>query len=120
MQIDSYYIKLQGKAELPSPLEAGKNYKVEIEGSITQEILTDNQDGTGTKGFKFEPILVNLVDEKGERIKAKDTRSRSQQLRSVIWKRWKDENRPIEFDDFYDKEMLAIIKDKIDEKIYDS
>ena len=34
---DDWLIKLSGKAALPKPLEIGHNYKIEIEGSITEK-----------------------------------------------------------------------------------
>lgn len=107
---------MSGKAELPSELSLGKNYKITIGGSITSQTDSDNQDGTLTRYYKFEPILVELIDEKGERIHARDVRSRSQQLRSLIWKNWRDNGENIEFDKYYDEVMLEIINSQYELK----
>ena len=107
--MDSYVIKLTGKAELPKPLTIGHNIHVSLEGSIISETISDNDDGTKTHYFSFRPIIVETLTEKGERIRAKDTRSRSQQLRSLLFKRWREENGSKEFEQYYDEKMLEII-----------
>ena len=108
--MDSHAIKLSGKAESPEPIEIGHNFRVELEGSIVSETVSDNDDGTKTHTYLFKPVIVEAVTAKGERIRAKDTRSRSQQLRSLLFKRWREVNDPIEFEDYYDKKMLEIIQ----------
>jgi len=107
--IDSYVLKLSGKAELPSVIEIGHNFRVELEGSIVSETITDNDDGSRTHYFTFKPVIVEAITEKGERIRAKDTRSRSQQLRSLLFKRWRENNEPEEFEGFYDRNMVEIM-----------
>ena len=106
---DSYAIRLSGKAELPEPLSIGSNYLVKLEGSITEETIIDNDDGSKTHLFKFKPVLVETATPQGKTIKARDMRSRSQQLRACFFKLWRDLNEPMSFDDFYDTEMLKII-----------
>jgi len=54
---------------------------------------------------------VETIDETGKRLHAKDTRSRSQQLRSLLKKIWMEQNIPGEFEDYYDKEMLRIMSE---------
>lgn len=108
--MDSHVIKLTGKAELSEPLEIGHNFKTILEGSITAETIADNEDGTKIHYYTFKPVLVEAITSKGERLRAKDTRSRSQQLRSLLFKRWREENVPEEFDSYYDKKMLEIIQ----------
>ncbi len=108
--INTYAIKLTGKAFLPKPLEIGKNYHTDIEGSITSLTEEDNNDGTHTFYYKFEPVIIKVIDEKGETIKAKDTRRASQRLRSAIWKEWSSLGVNEEFDDYYEKKMSGIIK----------
>ena len=107
--MDSYVIKLTGKAELPQPLEIGHNIKTTLEGSITSETISDNEDGTKTHYFTFKPVVVETITGKGERIRAKDTRSRSVQMRSLLFKRWRELNISEEFEEWYDKEMVRIM-----------
>ncbi len=111
--MDSYCVKLQGKAEIPEPLKIGHNLRTTIEGSITSETIEDNEDGSFTHVYKFAPVLVELIKETGETIKAKDVRSRGQQLRGVLWRRWKNLNEPISFEEYYDQEMTRIISQEI-------
>ena len=106
---DSYILKLSGKAELFAPLTIGHNVKTTIEGSITAETISDNQDGSHTHYFKLEPIIVEAITEKGERLRAKDTRSRSQQLRSLLVKKWRESTENITQDEYYDREMVRIM-----------
>ena len=107
--MDSYVLKLSGKAELPQPLEIGHNIKTVLEGSITSKTETDNEDGSHTHYYLFKPIVVEAIDSKGERIRAKDTRSRSTQMRSLLFKRWREQNIAEEFDEWYEKKMLEIM-----------
>jgi len=107
--MDNYVLKLSGKAELPEPLEIGLNFSVLLEGSIVAETITDNDDGTRTHYFKFKPVIVEAIKKTGERIRAKDTRGKSQQLRALLYRRWREENEPIEFDIFYEKRMTEIM-----------
>ena len=106
---DNYVLKLSGKAELPKRLEIGHNIHTTLEGSITSETISDNDDGSKTHYFTFKPIIVEALTEKGERIKAKDTRSRSQQLRSLLFRIWRENNEPKEFDSWYDEQMVNLI-----------
>ena len=107
--MDSFVIKLSGKAELPEALQIGHNFEVNLIGSIISETKSDNDDGTHTTTYLFKPVIVQTVDAKGVRLRAKDTRSRSQQLRSLLYKRWREENEPVEFDTYYDNKMLEIM-----------
>ena len=108
--MDSFCIKLQGKAEVAKPLEIGHNIHTTLEGSIVSETIEDNDDGTKTHIYKFKPVIVEVLTQKGERLRAKDTRSRSQQLRSLLFRVWRERNEPITFDEFYDQELLKIIQ----------
>jgi len=112
--LDSQVLKLTGKAELPKPLTIGHNYEIKLNGSITGINKSDNNDGSFTYYHKFEPILVEVITEKGERIKAKDTRRKSQMLRSCIWKTWQDSKKNIEFEKYYDDRMSQIIRSVIE------
>lgn len=108
--MDNYCLKLSGKAELEEPLAIGHNFHVALSGSITEENISDNEDGSKTHSFKFKPVIVEVITEQGERLRAKDTRSRGQQLRSLLWKQWRAANEPIEFEDYYDREMVKIME----------
>ena len=110
--INDYLIKLSGKAALPEALEIGYNYKVEAEGSIVSATEIDRDDGGRVFTWKFEPILIKVIKE-NKTIKAKDTRRRSQQLRSVLWKIWRDTDNKEDFEYFYDEEMLKIIRELV-------
>jgi hypothetical protein len=108
--MDSYVIKLTGKAELPEPIAIGHNVRTTLEGSIISETISDNDDGTKTHIYAFRPVIVEVIKETGERIKAKDTRSRSQQLRSLIFRQWREQNIPQDFDEYYERRMLEIMQ----------
>jgi len=82
--IDTHYLKLQGKGNVPEGLEIGKNYKVEASGTITTKTETDNSDGSHSHYWKFEPIIIEIIDDLGKRIRAKDTRSDSQRFRAKL------------------------------------
>jgi hypothetical protein len=107
--INEYAIKLHGKAFIPEKLKIGENYHVDIEGTITETTESDNDDGSHLFTHKFKPILVKVIDDKGKAIKARDVRSKGQQLRSSLWKSWKNSNEPVEFDNFYEAKMNHII-----------
>lgn len=108
--MDNYAIKLSGKAELPEAITIGYNFHIVCDGSIVSETIEDNDDGTKTHYYKFKPTIVETIDEMGTRLKARDIRSRSQQLRALLWKIWRETNEPVEFNEFYDKRMLDIMK----------
>lgn len=87
---DSYAIKLSGAAELPSPLKIGHNIHCVLEGSIVSETISDDESGGKTHFFKFKPVIVETINEKGERLRAKDTRSLSTRIRSRSYVWWKE------------------------------
>lgn len=89
MQEDNtYYIQLNGKANIPEPLEIGHNWKVESDMSIVSESRKDNEDGTYDVTFKARPVTVKITKDNGEIIKAKDKRSMSQALRNYAYSVW--------------------------------
>lgn len=111
--MDNYCIKLSGRAELPEKLEVDKNYVVGLEGTVTNEDKSSNDDGSFTFTYKLKPVTVQITKETGQTIKAKDIRSRAQQFRGVLWKEWKDGGEKIEFEDYYDREMIILIRKRI-------
>ena len=115
-EIKSNILKLQGKAELPKEIETGSNYHISLEGSVVSKTISDNDDGSFNQVFVFKPVKIDLLDEKGESSKLKDTRSNSQLLRSLIWKKWVNLASDKTFDETYDKLIHGIMRD-IDELI---
>ena len=108
MTINEHILKLTGKCNLPESLELSNNYKVEVEGSITSVTDHDNHDGTADRVYKFEPVLVKIIDDKGKSIKAKDTRSESQKLRAILYRQFEEDAAEMDFDQFYLKVMKQI------------
>ncbi len=109
--ISSHILKLQGKAELPREVKIGQNYHISLEGGITNFTQADNEDGTHNRIYTFKPIKVELLDHTGETLKLKDTRSKSQLLRSRLWAIWKEQNINMAFDQWYDTIMDNIRND---------
>lgn len=107
--MDTHYLKLSGKAELPKAITAGVNIHVSIEGSVISETKTDNFDGTYTYSYKFSPIKMDVLNELGEMLKLKDTRRNSVLFRATVWKIWNKTASTMDPDDFYDKVMARII-----------
>lgn len=90
MQINEHILKLTGKVSLPKELLNGNNYTLSVTGSVTSRTEEDNQDGTVNWVYKFEPVLVEILTEKGETIKAKDRRKLSQKLRGRLFLEWQE------------------------------
>lgn len=109
LNISNYILKMSGKCELPKEIAIGNNYSLRVSGAITGENTSDNDDGTMSKTYLFRPVLVEIENELGERIKGKDVRSRSQQMRNLLYKRWREQDEPISFEEYYDKEMVKIM-----------
>ena len=108
MTINSHILKLTGKAELPKELELGFNYKVTIDGSVTETTTVDNENGTVDVIYKFLPVLVETLTPKGERLKLKDVRKESQKLRAKLYMVWSENNDSRSFEDFYNFIMMKI------------
>jgi len=101
MQINSHILKISGNAELPNELILGNNYETTLQGTVVKSQDSDNHDGTFDRLYTIKPIMVELIDDKGESIKAKDTRSESQLFRGLLKKIWIDKNIDMEFETFY-------------------
>lgn len=114
MNPNSFFIKFSGKANIPKPLELGNGYKVEIEGSIENQTDHNNNDGTFDRDFKFVPVLCTIITDEGKKIKAKDTRSRSSQLRRTLYRLWEtDPKNPLEHEQHYDRFMAWLMGNKL-------
>lgn len=107
---NDYFVRLGGKANIPEPLEIGRNYKLTVQGTVTSLTESDKQDGSHVIYYKFEPILMELIDDMGESIKAKDTRSYSQLFRARMWKFWNASPNDMSFEDWYAKLMSHLIQ----------
>lgn len=107
--INEYAVKLSGKAFLPESLVIGKNYHLELEGTVTATTESDNENGSHLFTHRFEPVIVRIVKETGEKINAKDIRSKSQQQRAALYRRWREEGEVVEFDSYYTAKMNHII-----------
>lgn len=109
MDINEHYIKLTGKACIPTPLELGNNFKMEIDGEITSVTDTNNQDGTKDRYYKFVPILAKILKDNGEVIKAKDNRSSSKQIRNMNYMMWEGGEDSRTFEEAY-QDTMKIVK----------
>lgn len=107
--ISNHFLKLSGKAELPKAIEMGHNYHISIEGSVNTTQDSDNEDGTYTRAYTFKAIKIELLDQKGEALKLKDTRSNSQLIRSLLYKKWVNAASDVSFDEFYDAACRAMM-----------
>lgn len=99
---ENYYVKIQGKANIPVPLPIGHNYRLTADCSVTGENRSDNNDGTYDVTFKVEPITVEIGTSNGETIKARDPRKNSQKIRNYLFKHYHDEGVIEDFDRLYD------------------
>jgi hypothetical protein len=108
--MENYVVKIIGKTEIPEPLLLGTNYLISVNADITTITREDNHDGTETLYFRARPQTCEILKSNGEVIKGKDTNSRSKQLRMLLWKRWREQDTPISFEDYYDKEMVKIMQ----------
>lgn len=106
---DTYFIKLQGKANIPEPLEVDKNYRISADCSITQEKRDSNNDGSFAVTFKAEPVTVEILKENGKIVKAADPRKNSVKFRNSIWKEYYNEGYTEDFDSIYDQVTLEAI-----------
>lgn len=116
MEISNHILKLTGKAELPKPIDLGNNYHISLSGAVRTSTDSDNDDGTISRIYTFKAVKVELLDELGETIKLKDTRSKSQLLRSLIYKKWVNAASQIPFDEYYEK-VIGTVMFNIDKVI---
>lgn len=110
METNSNYIRLQGKAEIPEPLELGEGYKVILEGEIVAVSEFNNQNGSKDVAYSFRPSTAIIEAKYGKVIKARDLRSRSQQLRRMLKAAWEaDPSAPTDHEKSYDDVMKYIL-----------
>ncbi len=113
MNISSYSLKLTGKAEIPKALSIDSNYQLTLQGTIISSSDHSNQDGTASRVYVFKPVLISLIDERGETIKVKDMRKMSQKLRGLLFREWQESGEKIDADEFYEREMGSIISERM-------
>lgn len=109
METSNYILKLTGRAELPQPIDLGNNYHIALSGSVRTATDSDNDDGTLSRIYTFKPVKVELLNNLGETIKAKDTRSNSQLIRSLVYKKWVNAASNVDFETYYTKVCGAIM-----------
>jgi hypothetical protein len=107
---NDYYIRLTGKGYIPEALDIGHNYEIRARGTITSYTESDNNDGSHAIYYKFMPIVLEVTNEMGESIKAKDPRSLSQIFRARLWKCWNREPSGLTFDQYYEGLMSRLIQ----------
>lgn len=115
--INEHILKISGRATLLEPIDLSKNYKIQVDGAITQVTDVDNQNGEYDRIYKFEPTVVTVLKDNGEITRTKDTRSRSQQLRAVITREWRESNENITAEEYYEREMKDLIARRINREI---
>ena len=106
---ENYFIKIQGKANVPERVDIGHNYKLTADCSVTSESRIDNQDGSFDIIFKVEPVTVAIEKDNGEVLKAKDPRKNSQKLRNYLFKLYHDEGYVEDFDRVYDEVTYVVM-----------
>lgn len=107
---DDYFLKLSGKGNIPEPLTIGHNYNLMAQGTITSATESDKHDGSHVIYFRFEPVIIEVVDDRGKSIRAKDTRSLSQLFRARVWKEWSKRNDGVEFNSYYENLMSNMLQ----------
>ncbi len=108
-QQQTYFLKLQGKANIPLPLAIGHNYKVVADCSITQEQRDDDEAGGVNITYKAQPITCEISQGNGPVIKAKDPRKNSVKVRNMLWKQYFNEGGVEDFDRVYDEATYVIL-----------
>lgn len=108
--MDNYFIKINGKINIPEIVKIGHNYDITLQGSVTDERKLDNEDGTFSYVSTFRPITGTIGLPTGKTIKLRDTRSRSSQLRARVHNIWRSTDDPRMEDEAYDRFMVYIMQ----------
>lgn len=91
MEISSRFIKISGEFEIPEDLTIGRDYSVEINGSITAQVDSDESDGTLSRQFKYRPITGQIRGENGVTVGLRDPRKKSVKFRAMIMHGWEQD-----------------------------
>ena len=110
MEVSNFVLKLSGKAELPQDIEMGNNYHISLSGAVPKVEEHDNENGTVTRIYTFKPVKVELLDQLGNTLQLKDTRSKSQLFRARVFGIWKQVYKEEAFEELYDKLMDHLIE----------
>jgi len=94
--MDTNYLKLTGKVNIPEPLLIGTDYHVAIKGSISGKTEEDNHDGTHSHSFKFEPLTVEILTPQGQTLKA-DKYKQSVKMRMALRDKWATSHEQMDF-----------------------
>ena len=94
--MDTNFLKLTWKVNIPEWLKNDNNYSIALQWSITNCNISSNQDWTFTNTYSFRPIHCLIHDELGETIKAKDIRSNSERLRAYLFRKYNNDHRLLE------------------------
>ena len=109
MKEETYYIKIQGKVNVPELLPIGHNYQLKADCSVVSEQKEDNEDGTLAITSKLVPITVEITKDNGKVLKAKDPRKNSQKMRNYLFKKYAEEGYTEDFDRVYDAFALEVM-----------
>ncbi len=88
MEISGRYCKINAQFELPQDLTIGRDYQIELNGSITACTEKDAENGTFEREYRFKSILGAIKDDLGATIKLTDKTRKSVKLRSMIMTGW--------------------------------
>jgi hypothetical protein len=102
MNINSHILKINGSVEIPKELTSGYNYDVKISGAVPKIEMVDNENGTFDVVYKMKPIKVEVINELGETLKAKDPRRQSELTRMQAKAIHMEKGLTIDFDTFYE------------------
>jgi len=99
--METFFLKIVGKVNIPERLSIGHNFKVTADCSITSETKSDNEDGNFDVIFKAEPITCEISQDNGKIIKAKDPRKNSTKIRNLLHWKWQQSNSAEDFESYY-------------------
>lgn len=107
--MDNFFLKLTGKVNVPKNFEIGHNYRVVLDGSVTNEQKSDNEDGTFTYTATFEPIIAEIKKDHGEMVRSKDRRSWSTKIRHMLYRIWEANDDPRPHEQAYEDTMKYVV-----------
>lgn len=102
-----YYVKIQGKVNIPTELAIGHNYQLKADCSIVSENKSDLENGEYSITYKMVPLTAEVLKDNGETVKARDPRRNSEKFRKYLYKLWSDEGVLHEFDKVYEMVTMS-------------
>ena len=106
---NNYFIKLQGRANIPEPLIIDQNYHIAADCSVVQEKKDSNENGSYDITFHANPVTVEILKANGAIIRAKDPRRNSAKLRNYLFKCYANEGYTEDFSSVYDEFTLVVM-----------